>query len=93
MLAILGVATNSFVLVEAANGQGTLVNDGEALRAALRAAQASELESEISPTGRGASIHHAMANHGGVPMRDLAAWICVENKCSTVRSVSFSHVQ
>lgn len=66
------------------NGQGTLGNDSEGLRAALSAAQAPELESEISPTGRGASIYHAIANHGGMPVRDLAAWICVEKKCSRV---------
>lgn len=87
MLVTLGAATDSSALVEAANGQGTLVSDD--LRAALQAAHASELESEISPTGRGAAIHHAMANHGGVPVRDLAAWICVEKKCSTVRSSVF----
>lgn len=84
MLVTLAVATNAFMLVEATNGQGALVNDGEALKAALRGAEASELESEISATGRGATIHHAMANHGGVPMRELAAWICVEKKCSRV---------
>jgi len=66
------------------NGQGTLPNNNEMLRAALNAAQAPELESEISPTGRGASIYHAISNQGGVPVRDLATWICVEKKCSRV---------
>ena len=73
-------------LVVATNGQGTLVDDGEVLRAALRAAQVPELQSEISAAGRGAGIHHAITNQGGAPMRDLAAWICVEKKCSRVRS-------
>ncbi len=67
------------------NGQGTLPNDGNVLRAVLNAAQAPELESEITRTGRGANIYHAIANQGGVPVRDLAAWICVEKKCSRVR--------
>ncbi|CAB1115344.1 ABC [Ectocarpus sp. CCAP 1310/34] len=71
-------------LASATNGQGTLGNDGGVLRAALAAAQAPELEAEVSPTGRGASIYHAIANQGGVPVRDLAAWICVEKKCSKV---------
>ncbi|CAM9216529.1 unnamed protein product, partial [Ectocarpus fasciculatus] len=71
-------------LAPATNGQGTLGNDGGMLRAALAAAQAPELEAEVTPTGRGASIYHAIANQGGVPVRDLAAWICVEKKCSKV---------
>lgn len=64
------------------NGQGTLGNDGLALRAVLSAAEALELETEVSPTGRGASIYHAIANQGCVPVRDLAAWISLEKKCS-----------
>ena len=76
-------------LAASTNGQGTLGNDGAMLRAALAAAQAPELESEISDTGRGASIYHAIANQGGVPVRDLAAWICVEKKCSRVSGCFF----
>ncbi|CAM9606703.1 unnamed protein product [Ectocarpus sp. 13 AM-2016] len=71
-------------LAPATNGQGSLGNDGGALRAALAAALAPELEAEVSPTGRGASVYHAIAYQGGVPVRDLAAWICVEKKCSKV---------
>lgn len=66
------------------NGQGTLGDDSDVLRAVLTAAQAPELETEVSPTGRGASIYHAIANQGGVPVRDLTAWICMEKKCSKV---------
>eukprot|EP00903_Cladosiphon_okamuranus_P008962 g8576.t1 len=84
--AIASEETDSMMATLAApmNGLGTLGNDGAMLRAALAAAQAPELESEISPTGRGASIYHAIANQGGVHVRELAAWICVEKKCSRV---------
>ncbi|CAM9216451.1 unnamed protein product [Ectocarpus fasciculatus] len=78
-------------LAPATNGQGTLGNDGGVLRAALAAAGAPDLEAEVSPTGRGASIYHAIANQGGVPVRDLAAWICVEKKCSRVIAFMQQH--
>lgn len=55
------------------------------IQSALAAAQASELESEISDRGRGASIYHAFANQGSIPVRDFASWVCVEMKCSRVR--------
>eukprot|EP00903_Cladosiphon_okamuranus_P016295 g15027.t1 len=66
------------------NGQGTLINENAMLWVILNAAQTPELESEITPTGRGASIYHAIANQGEVPARDLAAWICVDKDCSMV---------
>ncbi|CAM9274541.1 unnamed protein product, partial [Hapterophycus canaliculatus] len=66
------------------NGQTNLRNDTQMLKAAFDAAQAPELEAEISSTGRGAGIYHAIANHGHVAVRELATWICVERKCSKV---------
>ncbi|CAN0297351.1 unnamed protein product [Ectocarpus sp. 4 AP-2014] len=71
-------------LAASTNGLGTLGDDSAVLRAALGAAQVPELESEISPTGRGVSIYHAIENHGGVPARELATWICMEKKCSKI---------
>ena len=52
--------------------------------AALDAAQASELASEIVEHGRGASIYHALATQNMIPIKDFASWVCVEKKCSRV---------
>ena len=73
-------------LAGATRGNGTIGNDRQMLSAALAAAEASELESEVTATGRGASIHHAIASSGGVPTRDFATWICLEKKCSRVKA-------
>ncbi|CAN0021601.1 unnamed protein product [Pylaiella littoralis] len=78
-------------LAQATNGQGTLGKDAGMLRAALSAAQAPELEQEVTPTGRGSSIYHAIESSGGAPVRDLAAWICLEKKCSRVIAFMQQH--
>lgn len=72
-------------IAPATSGQGEISGDLEVLRAALAAAQAPELEEEITEHGRGATIHHGMMSRGMVPARDLASWICLEKKCSRVR--------
>lgn len=84
---ITGVQETDAMMVTLApttEGHGALGND-EMLRAALNAAGCPELQEEISPSGRGAGIYHAIADQGSVPVRDLAAWVCVEKKCSRVR--------
>ena len=66
-------------------GSRTVGHDRQILHAALAAAGAPELEAEITATGRGASIHHAIASSADLPTRDFATWICLEKKCSRVR--------
>ena len=72
-------------LVNATGDVLQIRKDPAMIQSALAAAQASELESEISDHGRGASIYHAFANQGSIPVRDFASWVCVEMKCSRVR--------
>lgn len=71
-------------LSAATNGQNAITSDAAMLRTALTAAGAPHLESEISKEGRGASIFHTLSTEGSVPLRDLASWVCVEKKCSSV---------
>lgn len=75
MMATIGKATD---------GQGNL-GDSQALTAALAAAEAPELAGEITATGRGTNIFHALATQRYVTARDYASWICLEKKCSRVR--------
>lgn len=72
-------------MAAATRGSGTIRNERQVLHAALAAARAPELEAEITETGRGASVYHAIVTSGGMPMRDFATWICLERKCSRVR--------
>ena len=73
------------VLADATGDSSQIANDLSTLRSALLAAEAPELESEITESGRGATIYHAFATQGMIPTREFAAWICVEKKCSRVR--------
>ena len=72
-------------LADATGDSSEIRNDAGMFRSALVAAEASELESEITEIGRGATIYHAFASHGMVPIREFASWICVEKMCSRVR--------
>ena len=71
-------------LVNATGNPSQINNDIAIFRAALEAAEASELASEITEQGRGANIYHAFATQNMIPVRDFASWICVEKKCSRV---------
>ena len=72
----------------ATRGSETIGNEMPMLQAALAAAGAPELAAEVTATGRGAGIYHAIASSGGAPTRDFATWICLEQKCSRVRMSS-----
>lgn len=69
-------------IAEATNGQGDLPDS--ALGPAVDAADASYLAAEISPEGRGSHVYHTVANHGTIPARDFASWLCLEKKCTRV---------
>ena len=73
------------ILADATGDSSQIRNDLSVLRSALLAAEVPELESEITESGRGATVYHAFATQGMIPTREFAAWICVEKKCTRVR--------
>ena len=73
------------LLADATGDSSQIPNDLSTFRSALLAAEAPKLESEITESGRGATIYHAFATQGMIPTREFAAWIWVEKKCSSVR--------
>ncbi|CAM9541397.1 unnamed protein product [Ascophyllum nodosum] len=72
------------ILADATGDSSQIRNDLSVLRSALLAAEVPELESEITESGRGATVYHAFATQGMIPTREFAAWICVEKKCTRV---------
>lgn len=81
MLAIISPATS---------GQAALTDT--VLGPALDAAECPEFASEISATGRGALIFHAIASSGTVAAREFASWLCLEKKCAKVGAWCFQGV-
>lgn len=73
------------------NGEAKL-GERQILTAALAAAGVPELATEISTTGRGVNIFHALATQHFVIVQDFASWICLEKKCSRVRGKEMSLV-
>lgn len=78
-------------IAQGTNGEAKF-GDSRALTDALVAAGVPELAPEISATGRGVNIFHALSTQRYVIVRDYASWICLEKKCSRVRGKDMSPV-